>query len=85
MERSGRRPCPDCVKKYKRDPEVKIHYITHEQEICRYCEPDYDPEKGKVSKEKATRLKKDIGRTQYNRVHPFVKVPMNGKWIKVKR
>jgi len=85
MERSGRRPCPDCVTKHKQDPEAKIHYITQAQEVCRYCEPDYDPEKCKVSKEKSTHLKKDIGRSQYNRAHPFVKMPVNGKWVKVPR
>lgn len=85
MERSGRRPCPSCVEKYKKDPTVKIHYITQDQETCRCCEPGYDPEKSKIRKEQSARTKKDIGRNQYNRAHPTVKVPVNGKWVRIPR
>lgn len=85
MERSGRRPCPDCVTKYAKDPMVKIHYITQDQEICRDCEPDYDPEKVKVGWEKSSQIKKSIGRVQYNRAHPTTKVVVNGRWVKVPR
>lgn len=85
MERSGRRPCPSCLEKHKTDPTVKIHYITIEQETCRYCEPDYDPEKSKIRKDKSARIKKDLGRNQYNRAHPTVKVPVNGNWVSIPR
>jgi hypothetical protein len=57
MERSGRRPCPSCVKKYARDPTVRIHYITRDQETCRYCEPGYDPEKSKFKREHWNRIR----------------------------
>jgi hypothetical protein len=57
MERSGRRPCPSCVEKYARDPTVRIHYITQDQETCRYCEPGYDKEKVKFKKEHWNRIR----------------------------
>jgi hypothetical protein len=85
MERSGRWPCPDCVKKYQKDPTVKIHYITHEQERCRYCEPEYDPEAIRLRKERALRTKRKSGRDRYNKAHPTIKVPVNGTWVQVRR
>jgi hypothetical protein len=85
MERSGRRPCPSCVEKHKKNQESPIHYITQDQEQCHYCEPDYDPEKSKIRKDKSAQIKKDIGHNQYNHAHPTVKVVVNGKWVSIPR
>ena len=56
-ERAGKRPCPSCVEKHKQDPEAPIHYITRDQETCRYCEPGYDPEKAKYKREHWNRIR----------------------------
>ena len=56
-ERAGKRPCPSCVEKHQKDPEAPIHYITRDQETCRYCEPGYDPEKAKFKKQHWNRIR----------------------------
>ena len=57
MEQSGRRPCPSCVEKHRLDPTVPIHYITPDLEICRYCEPSFDPEAANYKKEHWNRIR----------------------------
>ena len=84
-ERAGKRPCPECVKAHKGNPETKIHYITQEQDRCRYCEPGYDPEKIKENRQKRYALKKTADRQRYNAAHPMVKRVVDGKWVKVRR
>jgi hypothetical protein len=85
MERSNRRPCPVCVAQYTKDPTVHIHYITPDQWVCRFCDPQFNQEKAIRKKELLARAKKELGRTVYNRVHGMVKIPVNGRWVKVQR
>ena len=87
MERSGRIPCPSCVKRHASDPEHHIHYILPSWERCRFCDPAYNPEDVRTKKRKNIRLRKALGRKQYNRLHPTVKIvsPSTGKWISVER
>jgi hypothetical protein len=83
MERSNRRPCPECVKKYKENPlseGTTIHYITQDQTICKYCEdPDYK-EKLDIKKEKYNRIRNAKTRSSYKKYHKS-KVIVNGKWV----
>jgi hypothetical protein len=84
-ERSGRRPCPSCVEKHKRDPEVPIHYITQDQDRCRYCESGFDPEAGKRRHERSNRTRNKINRCRYFRAHPMKKAIIDGEWVEVPR
>ena len=83
-ERAGKRPCPSCVEKYKRDPEAPIHYITQDQETCRYCEPGYDKEKAKFRHEHKNRIKARINKRIYRSLHPAKEV-RDGRWVEKKR
>jgi hypothetical protein len=84
MERSGRRPCPACVEKYARDPTVRIHYITRDQETCRYCEPGYDPERVKYLRESGWRMVNRINRKMYRKLHPGKEI-VGGRWVEKKQ
>jgi len=84
MERSGRRPCPACVEKYARDPTVRIHYITRDQETCRYCEPGYDPERVKYLRESGRRMVNRINRKMYRKLHPGKEI-VGGRWVEKKQ
>ena len=81
----GRRPCPSCCEKYKRDPTTKIHYITQSEEICHYCSPGYDPETVKVRHERGNKIKRGLNQGGYIKTHPTKKAIVGGKWITIKR
>lgn len=84
MERSGRRPCPSCVEKYARDSTVRIHYITRDQEKCRYCEDPEFIQKARVKRDKRNRERSAYARSQYRKFHPGKEV-RDGKWVKKKQ
>ena len=80
-----RRPCPSCCEKYKRDPTTKIHYITPDQEMCRYCEPSYNPEVAKVRRERGNKIKRELNQGGYIKAHPFKKAIVNGRCVSIRR
>ena len=84
-ERAQRRPCPSCCEKYKRDPTTKIHYITPDQEMCRYCEPSYNPEVAKVRRERGNKIKRELNQGGYIKAHPFKKAIVNGRCVSIRR
>jgi hypothetical protein len=85
MERSGRRPCPECVKRYHAGKQDTIHYIPQGREMCVYCEdPDF-VEKVRAHKDRLNRKKNAAIHRQYDRAHPTVKRVINGKWKEVRR
>ena len=75
-ERAGLRPCPVCIAKHKEDPTVKIHYIPADsaEGHCRYCDPQYNPERIRYKRELKNRIKRAISRENYNRTHPHIKI-----------
>jgi hypothetical protein len=83
MERSNRRPCPECVKRYASDPEnIKIHYITTDMYQCGYCaDPDH-VEKLKFKKEQTNNSKNQYNRNKYKKFHKK-KAVVNGVWTYV--
>ena len=85
MEQSGRRACPSCCENYKKDPTTKIHYITQSEEICHYCQPEYDPETAKVRHEQGNRIKRELRQGGYIKAHPTKQAIVGGKWVEIKR
>lgn len=83
-ERAGKRPCPSCIEKHRKDPEAPIHYITPDLEICHYCQPGYDKEKAKFLHEHKNRVKANISRKRYRLLHPGKEI-RDGRWVEKKR
>jgi hypothetical protein len=82
-ERSNRRPCPECVKKYASDPEnTIIHYISQDMFICTYCENPNYIETLKRKKEQINIAKNKLTRQSY-RKYRLKKTVVNGKWTSV--
>lgn len=80
MERSNRRPCPECVQRYHAGEQETIHYITLDREICAYCEdPDF-LHHVTARREQRNASKNTYQRQQYRKYHPQ-KVIRNGKWV----
>jgi len=63
---------------------VRIHYITRDQETCRYCEPGYDPERIKYLRESGRRMVNRINRKMYRKLHPGKEI-VGGRWVEKKR
>jgi hypothetical protein len=80
QEAKGKHPCPVCIEKHRNDPEHRINYITRDQESCRMCEPDYNPETSKYRHEHGNRIKNRLNRKQYRKHHPGKKI-VNGVWV----
>ena len=80
QEAKGKHPCPVCIEKHRNDPEHRINYNTRDQESCRMCEPDYNPETSKYRHEHGNRIKNRLNRKQYRKHHPGKKI-VNGVWV----
>jgi hypothetical protein len=82
-EAKGKHPCPSCIEKHAADPKHRINYVTRDQEVCRQCEPGYNPETSKFRHEQRNRIKNARNRVNYRKYHPG-KTVVNGVWVYVK-
>jgi len=80
QEAKGKHPCPSCIEKHRTDPEHRINYIGQDQEQCRQCEPDYNPETSKYRHEQGNRVRRRLSRESYRVHHPGKKI-VNGVWV----
>lgn len=84
MERSNRRPCPECVQRYHAGEQETIHYITLDRDICPYCEdPDF-LKKARERKETRNDQRNDYQKKRYRACHPK-KVIRGGLWVTISR